>query len=113
MKSYKHLITGFCLAAASALVLVSAPPPVQAGDWGISLDVPFIRVRAQDGYYYRDNDYNNRYSHRSHQYAPEQRYYYYPSQHRHHNNDHNYDRWVGVDGHRYGERQYHHRGNRR
>jgi hypothetical protein len=107
MKKSKHLITVCWLVAASALVLILPSAPVQAGDWGISLDVPFIRVRSHDGYYYRDNDYGNRFSHYSHHYEPEQRYYYYPSERRHHDDDHYYDRWVGVDGRRYGE--YRHR----
>ena len=104
MKTSKHLITGCLLVAASALVFVSAPAPVQADDWGISLNVPFVRVQSHNGYYYRDNDYQNPYSYRSYQYAPEQRYYYYPSQSRRHRNDRQHDHWVGVDGRIYSER---------
>jgi len=107
MKTYKHLITGFCVVAASALLLALAPAPVQASDWGISLDVPFVRVRAQDGYYYRDNDYENPYSYRSHYYAPQQRHYYYPSRSRHHDEHRHYDRAVGADGRRYSEHHRH------
>ena len=103
MKSYKHLITGCWLLAACALVLVSAPAPVQASDWGISLNVPFVRVRPHNGYYYRDNDYQNPYSYSSHYYAPQQRHYYYPSRSRHHSDRHHSDRAVGADGSRYSE----------
>ena len=106
MITSKHLITGCWVVAASALVLALAPAPVQANDWGISLNVPFVRVRSYDGYYYQDNDYQHPYSYRSHHYAPEQRYYYYPTQHRRRDNDRHYDNWVGVDGHRYSERRH-------
>lgn len=101
MKTFKYLITGCSLVAACALLLVLPPVPVQAGDWGISLNVPFVRVRAQDGYYYRDNDFNNRYDYQSHVYAPEQRYYYYPSHSRRHHSSDRYNNWVGVDGRTY------------
>ena len=106
MKTSKHLITGCWVVAVSALILALAPAPVQANDWGFSLDVPFVRVQSHNGYYYRDNDYYNPYSYRSYHYAPEQRYYYYPSQSRRQREDRQHDHWVGADGRIYSE---HHR----
>jgi lysozyme family protein len=91
------------MVAVAGLVLAIAPAPVQASDWGISLNVPFVRVQSHNGYYYRDNDYQNPYSYRSHHYAPENRHYYYPSQSRR-QRDRQHDHWVGVDGRIYSER---------
>lgn len=108
MNPAKHLVSGCLIIATMALALVWAPAPVSADNWGISLDVPFVRVRPHQGYYYRDNDYGNRYSPRSHYYKPENRHYYYPSQSRHQHGDRNYDSWIGVDGSSYGDRHRHH-----
>lgn len=75
--------------------MISMPATVQADDWGISLDLPFFRVRAYDGYYYYDNDYMRPYWYQSYHYAPERRYYYYP---RHNRPIPPHRHWVGPDG---------------
>lgn len=95
------LIAAVCCLA----TFVVAPNPVQADDFGISLDVPFFRVRAHDGYYYHDNDYHHNYDYRSHHYEPAKRHYYYPRRSKHQHRDH-FDSWIGVHGHSYRD---HHR----
>jgi hypothetical protein len=62
------------LAAAMAIPMVSTP----AQGFGISLDLPFFRVRSYDGYYYYDNDYHHPHGYHSHYYRPHGRYYYAP-----------------------------------
>src|SRR3972149_4683933 len=97
------------VAAVFSLVCLLAPMPVQADDWGFSLDLPFFRVRSHDGHYYRDNDYPPRYGSPGRHYAPEHRHYYYPRrggvdvEHIQRNPDgtiyHETDRrWIGPDG---------------
>jgi hypothetical protein len=79
MNSIRLFLNKYTLGVSAALLAVAfAPAPVQAGDWGISLNLPFFRVRASDGYYYYDNDYRHPYRYRSHNYRPHNRYYYHP-----------------------------------
>lgn len=108
MMQTRRIFKSFMLAVACCLaIFVIAPPPVQADDWGISLDIPFFRVRAHDGYYYHDNDHHNHYYHHGHYYEPTKRYYYYPRKKHHHHHDH-FDAWIGVDGHSYRDHKKHH-----
>jgi hypothetical protein len=103
MCSSKRKLTKYAtfLIVAGLTGMVSIPSPVRADDWGISLDLPFFRVRAYDGYYYYDNDYMRPYWYQSYHYAPEGRYYYYPYRHRQYPP---HKHWMGPDGnHRYYE----------
>lgn len=79
MESMNWKVSRWTLSLSAALLFgLMTPAPVQADDWGFSLNLPFFRVRANDGYYYYDNDYYHPYRYRSYHYGPNHRYYYHP-----------------------------------